>query len=157
MATIPTCVGVIIYNSSGQLGACTISSFVSLSVEPGNETVMFTLKQGSGTGQTLMTTGRFSVSILHSGQPDIALLGGTSLSREEIHSKLSDKISWSSEGTPFLLESHLYFDLELHERIETVASNIFVCKVFSAQSNFCLATEPMIYLRRKFTKAQSSE
>ena len=154
MAAIPTCVGVIIYKMDDYLGACTISSFVSVSVESGDETVMFTLKQGSRTGESLMAVTKFSVCILNSEQQNFARLGGTNLSRDEIQDKLIDKVAWTPEGIPFLSESHMCFDLQLQQRVKVGQSDIYLCKVLSSRSNIHLSKAPMIYVNRKFTKHQ---
>lgn len=156
MASIPTCVGVIIYEGPDHLGACTISSFVSVSIETGEETVMFTLKKSSGTGRLLMEINKFSVCILSSEQHEIALLGGTNLSHEKIHERLIEKISWSPDRVPFLPEAHVIFELSLKEKIESGVSDIFLCKVISAHQNDSSMTDPLIYLNRKFSKVEGN-
>ncbi len=156
MASIPTCVGVIIYEGPDHLGACTISSFVSVSVETGEETVMFTLKKSSGTGSLLVEINKFSVCILSSEQQEIALLGGTNLSHEKIHERLVEQVSWSPERVPFLPEAHIIFELSLKEKIESGVSDIYLCKVISASQNNSSITEPLIYLNRKFSKIEGS-
>lgn len=156
MARIPTCVGVIVYESRTGVGVCTISSFVSISVENGHEEVIFTLRRASNTGDELKKLENFSISILKSDQSDVAKLAGSNLPKKEIQELLLNNIERNSDNVLVLNESFITFVLKFKEAFSVRNSEIYLCQVLSGEQTPAANHLPMVYFDREFTTTQSS-
>jgi flavin reductase (DIM6/NTAB) family NADH-FMN oxidoreductase RutF len=154
MARIPTCVGVIVYESSTGVSACTISSFVSISVENGHEEIIFTLRRASNTGDELKKLENFSISILKSDQSDVAKLAGSNLPKKEIQELLLNNIERNSDNVLVLNESFITFVLKFKEAFSVRNSEIYVCQVLSGEQTPAANHLPMVYFDREFTTTQ---
>jgi flavin reductase (DIM6/NTAB) family NADH-FMN oxidoreductase RutF len=156
MAHIPSCVGVIVFESRTGIGACTVSSFVSLSVENGHEEVIFILRRNSNTGRELKKIENFSISILKSDQNDIADLAGRNLPRKEIQEFLLSKSKRDSNNVLILNDSFITFVLKFKETLSMRNSEIYVCQVLSGGQTPKENHFPMVYFNRKFTTIHRS-
>ena len=157
MARNPTCVGVIVYEIDEVLNACTISSFTSISVDNGNESVIFTLKKESKTGKDLQGLDSFAVCILSSEQEKIARIAGSNLDRSEIQRELKEFVIQDHNDRLCIGGSYLNFFLKLEKKITLEKSEIYVCKVLSGYENTSGKVMPMIYSNRKFTTVREFE
>ena len=73
MSLIPTSVAVAwLTNDQHEILGCTISSFISISVEQENEMIAFVLRSNSRTGLSIGKSGSFNISILSRNQSEIA-------------------------------------------------------------------------------------
>ena len=156
MARIPTCVGVIVFESRTGVGACTVSSFVSISVENGLEQVIFTLRRASNTGGELKKLENFSISILKSNQSNIAKLAGSNLPKIEIQKLLLNNSERNSDNVLVLKESFITFVLKFKEAFSVGNSEIYVCQVLSGGQTPKENHFPMVYFDRKFTTVHRS-
>ena len=157
MARIPTCVGVIVFESPTRVGACTISSFVSISVENGHEEVIFTLRRGSNTGGELKKLENFSISILKSNQSDIAKLAGRNLPKKEIQEILLNISKRNSDNVLVLNESFITFVVKFKEAFSVGSSEIYLCHVLSGEQTPTANHFPMVYYNREFTTINRSK
>ena len=155
MAKIPSCVGVIVYESPTEMGACTISSFVSISVENGQEEAIFTLRRASRTGGELKKLENFSISILKSDQSDIAKLAGQNLPKKEIEEFLSNNSERNADGILILNDSFMTFVLKFREAFSVGNSEIYVCQVLSGEQTLGADHRPMVYFNRVFATVDS--
>lgn len=156
MARIPSCVGVIVFESRTGIGACTVSSFVSISVENGLEQVIFTLRRASNTGGELKKLENFSISILKSDQSDIAKLAGRNLPKIEIQELLLNNSARNSDNVLVLKDSFITFALKFKEAFSVGNSEIYVCQVLSGEQNPTVNHFPMVYYNREFTTIHRS-
>ena len=154
MAKIPSCVGVIVFESDGEIGACTISSFVSISVEKGNEAIIFTLKPSSHTGREIKSLNNFSISILMSDQVEIAKLAGSSSTKNEFQEILSSKVERNRDDVLVLRGASMTFVLKFSDAYSMGNSEVYVCQVLSGEQNSITDNLPMVYFDRSFTTVQ---
>ena len=143
MACIPTCVAVIwgTTNSRSVFG-CTISSLVSISIQPGNEEVLFVLKKLSHTGAKLRECQTFKISVLEENQSHIAKKFSEGFPGNE-NSNVNHFDDWSNDVVS-------EFTLELIGEYEREASILFVAKVikiFHTQN-----AKPLVYLDRNYVR-----
>lgn len=151
MARIPSCVGVIVIESCHGIGACTISSFVSTSVENGHEEVIFTLKRTSNTGNQLKKLEKFSINILKSDQSEIAKIAGSNLPQNEMQELILNKSERNSDNVLVLNESFISLVLKFKGAFAVGESDIYVCQVLSGEQNKAENHLPMVYFDREFT------
>ncbi len=156
MAKIPSCVGVIVVESATGVGACTISSFVSISVENGLEQAIFTLRTQSNTGSELKKIEKFSISILNSDQIDIAKLAGSKSPKIKIKELILNNSERNSDNVLVIKESFMTFVLKFQQAFNVGNSEIYVCKVLSGEQTLNDMNLPMVYFNRKFTTVQRS-
>jgi flavin reductase (DIM6/NTAB) family NADH-FMN oxidoreductase RutF len=154
MAQIPSCVGVIVFESVTGIGACTISSFVSISVENGLEQVIFTLKRASTTGGKIKEIEKFSISILKSDQKDIAKLAGRNLPPKDVEAQVLNNCERNSDNILVIKESFITFVLKFQEAFSVGNSEIYVCQVLSGEQISNVKNLPMVYFERKFNTVQ---
>ena len=154
MSKIPSCVGVIVFESDSEIGACTISSFVSISVEKGYEAIIFTLKPDSHTGREIKSLKNFSISILMSDQSDIAKLAGSSSTKNEFQEVLSSKVERNRNDVLVLSGAFMTFVLKFSDAYNMGNSEVYVCQVLSGECNSITDNLPMVYFDRSFTTIQ---
>jgi flavin reductase (DIM6/NTAB) family NADH-FMN oxidoreductase RutF len=154
MAKIPSCVGVIVFESDSEIGACTVSSFVSISVEKGNEAIIFTLKPSSHTGREIKSLKNFSISILMSDQGEIAKLAGSSSTKNEFQAILSSKVERNQDDVLVMRGASMTFVLKFSEAYRMGNSEVYVCQVLSGEQNSITDNLPMVYFDRRFTTVQ---
>ena len=143
MSLVPTSVGVVWRsNDRKEISGCTISSFISISVQLENEVIAFVLRNDSRTGHMISKAGDFKISILSKDQVEIANIFSKGLSIVELNSAI--------EAYPTWIESTICeFSLKFQQQIHFSNSTIFVADVISFLSRPKI--EPLIYSARKFT------
>lgn len=70
MSQVPTCVAVVAASTTDGIKACTVSSFVSVDVL--DPTVIFVLKNESGTLNEIVANSKFSINLLLDDQDDLS-------------------------------------------------------------------------------------
>ena len=154
MSEVPTSVGVVTCMGSDGIIGCTVSSVVSVSVEPNDEKVLFALKQESYIGKIIAQKSKFSLSILSEHQADIASAAGGKLKHKELTTFLETTIASNSEGNLHIQGSKIAFSLLVDEVFNANSSNIFLCKVQTAVVNGEVLGNPLIYFRRSFRRIE---
>jgi flavin reductase (DIM6/NTAB) family NADH-FMN oxidoreductase RutF len=150
MASIPTCVGVVCIELKGRIFGCTISSFISLSVEEDAERVLFVLKSDSQTGLRLKEAQNFTVNILGASQSEMARAAGGGLTSDELTDYLIESSESTSSGLSAIRNSVIGFELFLEHTINVENAELFICKVMGLYENQQEYSTPMVYLTRKF-------
>jgi hypothetical protein len=150
MAGIPSCVGVVSIKRDEHLFGCTISSFISLSVDQGAEKVLFVLKSDSQTGLRLKDGHNFTVSILNANQSEIARVAGSGLPPDELTQFLIENSESSSSGLSIIRDCIIGFELLLEQSISVENAELFICKVLGVHLTQSDYSAPMVYLKRRF-------
>lgn len=154
MSEVPTGVGVVTCIGSDGIIGCTVSSVVSVSVEPNDEKILFALKKESYIGKIIGQKSKFSLSILSEHQADIASAAGGKLKHSELTTFLEERIECDTGGNLFIQDSKIAFSLSVDEVFDASSSNIFLCKVQTAIVNGEVLGNPLIYFRRSFRKIE---
>jgi flavin reductase (DIM6/NTAB) family NADH-FMN oxidoreductase RutF len=150
MARIPTCVGVVCIALEERVFGCTISSFISLSVEEGAERVLFVLKSDSQTGLRLKEAQNFTVNILDATQSEMARAAGGGLPSDELAKFFVESSETTSSGLSAIRNSFIGFELLLEHAITVENAELFICKVVDLYESQQEYSTPMVYLKRKF-------
>jgi flavin reductase (DIM6/NTAB) family NADH-FMN oxidoreductase RutF len=148
MSSIPTSVAVLnVTDEKTKVHqSCTISSFISLSVENDQEEIGFILRSNSTVGKFLEQIGVFSISFLSSKQSEIAkMFGGPGFVKEK--NSCVEGVIHNETLTYKIRHSYAMIYCELSEILERKNSRIFLAKpiFFNNQEN-----KPLIYLNRSF-------
>lgn len=152
MSEVPTGVGVVTCMSGNDIIGCTVSSLISISVEPGDEKVLFALKRESYVGKIISQKSNFFLSILSEYQTEVASAAGGRLKHLELTTFLEERIDSIAQGNLFIKDSKIAFSLIVEQVIDVKSSNIFICKVRSAILNKEVLGDSLIYFRRTFRK-----
>ena len=149
MSLIPTAVGIVWYLESNEdvLG-CTISSFISVSIEEKRETVAFVLKEESRTAHQLKELSTYRISILSQNQSNIAKVFGSGMSASEKSKSIAQYDSWYKDT---LCE----FRLQNIQQVTVGSSVIFLAKVISFSSN--PVKLPLVYQSRRFSSVSQAD
>ena len=142
MSLIPTSVAIAwIRNDQSEIFGCTISSFISVSVEKENEAIAFVLRNDSRTGYAISNSENFTISILSKDQVEIANIFSRGLPIAEMNSAIRTYPTWNDCST-------CEFSLKLQRQILLSNSTIFIADVVSFLSRPRL--EPLVYSARKY-------
>jgi flavin reductase (DIM6/NTAB) family NADH-FMN oxidoreductase RutF len=146
MSLIPTSVSIVALINNSKITACTISSLVSVSIDPLNPEVLFVLKKESHTG-TLITKNRFfTLNVLADSQQDFA----SEFSKQRDLDQDLDSNVWklSSENFVELNGSRVVMDCEINQVYEDHLADIYVAKVVNYK--FDSTIPALIYDERKY-------
>ena len=146
MSFIPTSVSIVALINNSKITACTISSLVSVSIDPLNPEVLFVLKKESHTG-TLITKNRFfTLNVLASNQQNSA----SEYSKQRDLDQDLDSNVWklSSENFVELNGSRAVMDCEINQIYEDHLADIYVAKVLNYK--FDSTMPALIYDERKY-------
>ena len=142
MSLIPTSVAIAwLTNDQHEILGCTISSFISVSVEHENEMIAFVLRSDSRTGLSIGKSRTFNISILSRNQSEIASIFARGLSIEELNSSMKTHPTWNKDSV-------CEFSLRLQQEIVLRNSRIFIADVTSFCSRPTL--DPLVYSARKY-------
>jgi len=146
MASIPTCVAVVwgITKSNAMFG-CTISSLVSVSIQPNAEEILFVLKRVSSTGANLRDCERFKISVLEENQSHIAKEFSERSPANEPY-QIKHLGTWWDEVVA-------EFTLELSGAYERENATLFIAKVISIRHN--QHVKPLVYVNRSYQKIEN--
>ena len=157
MSLVPTSVSVLRVTSSvtnPQVVAVTISSLISLSVAHGEEEIMFALKNNSYFGQRLLEEKVFSISLLNSGQDNLARKYGSSANLQP-DLDLNEEESWVAVDNFFYLRnSLLVLFCELTDHDVRKHSTLYFGKILSL--NGSVTSSPLVYQNRHFKSVIST-
>lgn len=143
MSLIPTAVGIVwSLESNGDVLGCTISSFISVSIEEKQETVAFVLRQESRTAHQLKELSVYRVSILSQDQSSIAKVFANGMSASEKSKLISQYNLWYEDTV-------CEFQLQPMQQVIVGSSIIFLAKVISFSSN--PVKQPLVYQSRRFS------
>lgn len=142
MSLVPTSVAIVWYSSEQYgISGCTISSFISVSVEQENEMIAFVLKSNSRTGIIISKSKTFHISILSREQVEIANIFAKGLTISELNSYIKTHPTWTQNSV-------CEFAVKLSQEIVLPNSKIFIADVTSFLSRPTL--EPLVYSARKY-------
>ena len=156
MSEVPTGVGVITCSAFEGVIGCTVSSVVSVSVEPNDEKILFALKKNSQIGEILRQKKNFSLSILSETQHKIAESAGGKLNRLELVSFLEEHVEADTAGNFPIKGSKVAFSLIVDQIFDAIGSDIYLCKVQAASLSQESQLNPLIYFRRSFRRIEGS-
>ena len=142
MSLVPTSVGILWMDLiSGDKVGCTISSFISVSVEMAKEKIAFVLRDQSRTTSYLRKTEYFHISILGEKQVDIARLFASSFPVPLLNEELLNFPNWESSAL-------CNFRLSVSQ-IQPVNDTLIVTADVLNYS-FNANIKPLVYASRKF-------
>ncbi len=146
MSLIPTSVSVVALINKSKIAACTISSLVSVSIDPVNPEVLFVLKKESHTGSLIVKNKFFTLNVLANNQQTFA--SEFSKLRNLDQELDSNKWKLSSENFVELNGSRVVMECEINQVYEDHLADIYVAKVlnFKFDSNM----PALIYDERKY-------
>ncbi len=142
MSLVPTSVAIAwTKNNQGEISGCTISSFISVSVEKENEAIAFVLRNDSRTATTISELEKFKISILSEDQVELANIFSRGLPIAELNSVIGTNPTW-------IYHSTCEFTLKLQQKVLLTNSTIFIADVLSfiARPNL----QPLIYSAREY-------
>jgi flavin reductase (DIM6/NTAB) family NADH-FMN oxidoreductase RutF len=146
MSLLPTSVSVVALIKNSKITACTISSLVSVSIDPVNPEVLFVLKKESHTGSLIAKNRLFTINVLTENQQDFA----SEFSKlRDLEQELDSKI-WKLSSKKFveLNGSRVVMDCEINQIYEKNLTNIYVAKVLDYK--FDSTKSALIYDERKY-------
>jgi flavin reductase (DIM6/NTAB) family NADH-FMN oxidoreductase RutF len=151
MSQIPSSVSVVgafANDLQSEIVAATISSLVSVSVNPESEEVLFALKNKSFLGNHLLDSPLCSISVLNNRQHEVAYFFGSRTSALQPQEGLVEKI-WNRSGNfPYINEASVVLLCKIREKIERSHSTIYFASVIEF---FCDDIQkPLVYFDRKF-------
>jgi flavin reductase (NADH) len=159
MSKIPTSVSVVSsfsFDLQAPIVAATISSLVSISVNPGGEEVLFALKNESFLGSHLLRSSLCSISVLNDEQHEIAHHFGSSNSARQSPEDLGEKYWNRSRSFPYIDEAFVVFSCEVREVVKRTHSTVYFARVFQFFTDD--KKKPLVYFDRKFNAIhQASE
>ena len=146
MSLIPTSVSVVALINNSKVTACTISSLVSVSIDPQNPEILFVLKKDSHTGSLIKKGKFFTLNVLAKSQQSFAL--EFSKQRELDQEFDSNKWNLSSRNFVELNGSRVIMDCQINQVYENHLADIYVAKVLNYKSDTTSAA--LIYDERKY-------
>jgi flavin reductase (DIM6/NTAB) family NADH-FMN oxidoreductase RutF len=146
MSLIPTSVSVVSLINKSKITACTISSLVSVSIDPVNPEVLFVLKKESYTGSLIAKNRLFTLNVLANDQQNYAV--EFSKLRDLDQELDSNRWKLSSENFVELNGSRVVMDCEINQVYEDYLADIYVAKVLDYK--FDITKPALIYDERKF-------
>ena len=146
MSLIPTSVSIVALIKNSKITACTISSLVSVSINPLNPEVLFVLKKKSHTGSLIAKNRFFTLNVLASNQLNFA----SEFSKQRDSDQDLDSNVWklSSENFVELNGSRVVMDCEINQVYEDHLADIYVAKVLNYK--FDSTIPALIYDERKY-------
>jgi len=146
MSLIPTSVSLVALNNNSKIIACTVSSLVSVSIDPQNPEILFVLKKGSHTGSSIEKNRFFTLNILANNQESFAL----EFSKQRDLDQAVDSNLWKFGSKNFveLIGSRVIMNCEINQIYEKNLTNIYVAKVLDYK--FDILKPALIYDERKY-------
>ena len=146
MSLIPTSVSVVALINKSKIAACTISSLVSVSIDPVNPEVLFVLKKESHTGSLIVKNKFFTLNVLANNQQNFA----SEFSKLRNLDQELDSNKWmlSSENFVELNGSRVVMECEINQVYEDHLADIYVAKVLNYK--FDTNMPALIYDERKY-------
>ena len=146
MSLIPTSVSIVALISNSKVTACTISSLVSVSIDPQNPEILFVLKKESHTGSLIKKDKFFTINILAKNQQSFAL----EFSKQRDLDQEFDSNKWSLGSSNFveLNGSRVIMDCQINQVYENHLADIYVAKVLNYK--FDSTVPALIYDERKY-------
>ena len=146
MSLVPSSVSIIASLNEAKITACTISSLVSVSIDPVSPEILFVLKKGSFTGSLIKIYKFFSLNVLSSNQKIYA--DNFSKTRDFDHEFDSKNWRMSPGRTVELIGSRVFMACELIQVYEDHLADIYIAKVLDHKFD---NTKPaLIYDERKY-------
>ena len=146
MSLIPTSVSIVALINNSKISACTISSLVSVSIDPLNPEVLFVLKKESHTGSSIVKNRFFTLNVLADNQQNFALQFSN---QRDLEQELdSNKWTLSSENFVELNGSRVVMNCEINQVYEDHLADIYVAKVLNYK--FDSTIPALIYDERKY-------
>ena len=146
MSLIPTSVSIVALINNSKITACTISSLVSVSIDPLNPEVLFVLKKESHTGSLIAKNRFFTINVLADNQQNFA----SEFSRLRDFDQEVDSNRWKLRSEKFiqLNGSRVVMDCEFNQVYKDHLADIYVAKVLNYE--FDSTTPALIYDERKY-------
>ena len=146
MSFIPTSVSVVALINNSKITACTISSLVSVSIDPVNPEVLFVLKKESHTGSLIAKNKFFTLNVLADNQQNFA----SEFSKQRDLDQEFDSNKWNLNSSNFveLNGSRVIMDCQINQVYENHLADIYVAKVLNYK--FDSTVPALIYNERKF-------
>lgn len=146
MSLIPTSVSILALINNSKITACTISSLVSVSIDPLNPEVLFVLKKESHTGSLITKNRLFTLNVLADNQQSFA----SEFSKHRDLDQNLDSNVWRlrSENFVELNGSRVVMDCEINQVYEEHLADIYVAKVLNYKFNSTIPA--LIYDERKY-------
>lgn len=146
MSLIPTSVSILALNTNSKIIACTVSSLVSVSIDPQNPEILFVLKKGSHTGSLIEKYRFFTLNNLANNQQNFAL----EFSKQRDLDQEVDSNIWKFGSKNFveLIGSRVIMNCEINQIYEEHLANIYVAKVLDYKFNSEMPA--LIYDERKY-------
>jgi flavin reductase (DIM6/NTAB) family NADH-FMN oxidoreductase RutF len=146
MSLVPSSVSIIASLNDAKITACTISSLVSVSIDPINPEILFVLKKGSFTGSLIKVNEIFSLNVLANSHQNDAVK--FSNQRDSNHEYDPKNWKFSSGNTVELIGSRVFMACELIQVYEDHLADIYVAKVLNYK--FDSSKPALIYDERKY-------
>ncbi len=146
MSLIPTSVSIVALNNNSKIIACTVSSIVSVSIDPQNPEILFVLKKGSHTGSVIEKNRFFTLNNLANNQQNFAV----EFSKQRDLDQEVDLNIWKFGSKNFveLIGSRVIMNCEINQIYEEHLANIYVAKVLDYK--FDSEMPALIYDERKY-------
>ena len=146
MSLVPTSVSIVALINYSKISACTISSLVSVSIDPLNPEVLFVLKKESHTGSLIAKNRFFTINVLADNQQNFA----SEFSKQRDLDQGLDSNVWklSSENFVELNGSRVVMECEINQVYEDHLADIYVAKVLNYK--FDSKIPALIYDERKY-------
>ena len=146
MSLIPTSVSIVALINNSKISACTISSLVSVNIDPTNPEVLFVLKKESHTGSSIVKNRFFTLNVLADNQQNFA----SEFSKQRDLDQDFDSNVWKFKSENFveLNGSRVVMECEINQVYEDHLADIYVAKVLNYK--FDRAIPALIYDERKY-------
>lgn len=140
-----TGVTVIAYQSEQKIGALTVSSFASLSLDP--PLILFNLAKTAGSHDELIQSGNFSVNILADSQEDISNQCANPKTNKQEFLKTSGYTT-DQTGSPLLTGCMANLDCQIGATHDGGDHTIIIGRVLATRVDD--AKRPLLYFKRKY-------
>jgi len=146
MSLVPTSVSIVALINNSKVSACTISSLVSVSIDPRDPEILFVLKKESHTGLLIKKDKFFTINTLAKNQQSFAL----EFSKQRDLDQEFDSNKWNLSSSNFveLNGSRVIMDCQINQVYENHLADIYVAKVLSYK--FDSTVPALIYDERKY-------
>ena len=146
MSLVPSSVSIVASLNDSKITACTISSLVSVSIDPANPEILFVLKKGSFTGSSIIGNKFFSLNVLASSQQNFA----AKFSNQRDFDYEYDPKNWliGPGNTVELIGSRVFMSCELIQVYEDHLADIYIAKVLNYEFNNAIPA--LVYDERKY-------
>ncbi|TGK06358.1 flavin reductase [Leptospira fletcheri] len=138
-------VTIVTFTDMTRTGGLTVSSFSSLSLDP--PLVLFNLQKNISSHDPLLSSGKFTINILASGQEELSnQFASGKIDKHELIQKLACDLGHN--GVPFLSETLARIECDLEKEIDGGDHTIVVGRVLFASSDD--SKRPLLYYRRRY-------